>query len=422
VIGRAAVAVGLAGVLAAAGARRPVLRRWPLSIAQAAPCLPASEAPGPMSGVHAATALVSLLRGDLAGAAANAAALLALAGLRADARRSAEVLAEALAPLGAPDPAPAGPAGRPASGRGARRRLLRVADIAYGDDPAQRLDVWARADLDPAGRAPVLLQVHGGGWTGGDKALAGSPLMAHLADRGWVCVTVDYRLGPGERWPAMIVDLKRAIAWVKENIAPWGGDPGFVAISGGSAGGHLASLAALSPNDPAFQPGFAASDTTLAAAVPLYGVHDFSVDEHGLFALLEGKVIGTTHVDDADTWRQASPLHRAGPHAPPFLVVHGSTDTIVSVGQSRRFVRELRRVSAEPVLYAELPHAQHGFDSFPTARTAHTVRAVHRFLTAVHDRYRGDADRFLTAAPAPGPPVGPAAPLRPGTGRVRPPR
>lgn len=124
-IGRAAVAVGLAGVLAAAGARRPVLRRWPLSIAQAAPCLPASEAPGPMSGVHAATALVSLLRGDLAGAAANAAALLALAGLRADARRSAEVLAEALTPLGAPIPhRPARPGGR--------RRAAAPADACCG--------------------------------------------------------------------------------------------------------------------------------------------------------------------------------------------------------------------------------------------------------------------------------------------------
>jgi acetyl esterase/lipase len=334
---------------------------------------------------HAALGMVSLLRGGVVGAVANAVAVAALADLRRDAARSAAVLAAALAPLGAPA---AAPGGRILAARAARTRYRQAADIAYGEDPAQRLDVWARADLDPAGRAPVLVQVHGGGWTGGDKSLSGARLMAHLAERGWVCVTVNYRLGPGERWPAMIVDVKRALAWVRGSIAGFGGDPGFVAISGGSAGGHLASLVALSPNDPAFQPGFADADTSVAAAVPLYGVHDFSIDEHGLFALLEGKVIGTTHDDDADTWRRASPLHRAGPHAPPFLVVHGSTDTMVSVGQSRRFVQRLRQVSDQPVLYAELPHAQHGFDAFATARTAHTVRAVHRFLTVVHDRHR----------------------------------
>ncbi|MCE3554769.1 hypothetical protein LWC33_25370 [Pseudonocardia sp. RS11V-5] len=79
-------------------------------------------------------------------------------------------------------------------------------------------------------------------------------------------------------------------------------------------------------------------------------------------------------------------MHRAGADAPPFLVVHGDTDTVAGVGQSRRLVARLRAVSREPVCYAELPHAQHGFDGLPTARTAYTVRAVHRFLTAVHTR------------------------------------
>jgi len=401
VIRRVATVVGLAGVLAAAGARRPVIRRWPASIVQAVPCLPASEAPGALSALHAALGLGSLLRGldarsigalrgGLAGAVLNVAALAALAGLRGDADRSAEILAAALAPLGTPWvlPTAGSPAGRPLARRAARKRYLRAADLAYGADPAQRLDVWARADLDLSAGAPVLVQVHGGGWTGGDKAASAAPLLAFLAERGWVCVTVNYRLGPGHRWPAMIVDVKRAIAWVQDNIALFGGDAGFVAISGGSSGGHLAALAALSGGDPGFQPGFTGADTSVAAAVALYGVHDFSIDEHGLFALLEGKVIGTARVDDVETWQQASPVHRVGPHAPPFLVVHGSTDTVVSVRQSRRFVQRLRQVSGQPVLYAELPHAQHGFDSFPTPRTAHTVRAIHHFLAATHTRYQ----------------------------------
>jgi acetyl esterase/lipase len=398
VIGRIATVFGAAGVLAAAGARRPLVRRWPASVLQAGPCLLASELPGALSAVHAGVGALALLRGGLAGAAANALAVAALVDLRRDAERSAATLDAALAPVGAA--ARSSRPDRPAGRRAARRRYRRAVDLAYGDDPAHRLDVWARPDLGADAAAPVLVQVHGGAWTGGDKAGQAAPLMAYLAERGWVCVTVNYRLGPAQRWPAMIVDVKRAIGWVRANIASFGGDPRFVAITGGSAGGHLAALAALSPNDPDFQPGFPEVDTALAAAVPFYGVHDFTLDEHGLFALLEGKVIGTTHVDDPHSWRQASPLHRAGAHAPPFLVIHGSTDTIAGVNQSRRLVARLRGVSGQPVCYAELPRAQHGFDALPTARTARTVDAVHRFLAAVHEQYPTGAGRAAAAGSA----------------------
>lgn len=243
--------------------------------------------------------------------------------------------------------------------------------------------MWGPAE--PVSGAPVLVQVHGGGWTGGDKAVSASPLLAHLVGAGWVCVTVNYRLGPHERWPAQIVDVKRALAWVHEHVAEYGGDPGAVAVSGGSAGGHLASLAAVTVGDPAFQPGFEDADTSVVAAVPVYGVHDFSVDEHGLHDTVRRALTGTTFAADRDTWLAASPLHRARQGAPPFLVVHGSTDTIVSAAQSRRFVARMRELGNE-VHHAELPRAQHGFDSFPTARTGHHVRAVHRFLASVHAR------------------------------------
>ncbi|WP_214371238.1 alpha/beta hydrolase [Pseudonocardia sp. H11422] len=401
---RAAIVLGLAGTLAAAAVRTPVIRRWPVSILQAAPCAPASEVPSVQSAVHAVAGLAALARGGwrrpdgIAGALANAAAVAALADLRRDADRSADVLAAALVPLGVGsrpsvhDRVPCGPA--------ARRLYRQAVDVAYGNDPAHRLDVWARPDVAAAGAAagaPVLLQVHGGAWSGGDKSNQAEPLMAYLAEQGWVCVTINYRLGPGERWPSMIVDVKRAIAWVRAHIAGHGGDPGFVAITGGSAGGHLAALAALTPGDPDFQPGFADADTSVTAAVPFYGVHDFTVDEEGLFALLEGKVFSTTLAGDERGWRQASPVHRAGPDAPPFLVIHGSTDTIAGVGQSRRLVARLRQVSRRPVCYAELPHAQHGFDAFPTARTRHAVRAVHRFLTVVHEQYRADRQAMTGA-------------------------
>jgi acetyl esterase/lipase len=261
-----------------------------------------------------------------------------------------------------------------------------VADVSYSEHgPYGTLDVWHRADLPVDGRAPVLVQVHGGAWTTGDKVGQGEPLLGYFAERGWVCVTVNYRLAPAHRWPAMVVDVKRAIAWTREHISGHGGNPDFLAITGGSAGGHLAALAALSANDPDYQPGFAEVDTSLAAAVPLYGVHDFTVDRQGLWKLLEGTIIGTTYAADGRTWRQASPALRVGPATPPFFVVHGTTDAVVGVGQSRRLVDALRAGSPSPVGYAELPHAQHAFDVVPSARTAYTVHAMYQFLTAVRE-------------------------------------
>jgi acetyl esterase/lipase len=324
--------------------------------------------------------------------------------LAGDARRSARILDGALRRAGV-DPPEQPRLRRPGGvlpGRLARRRYRRAADLNYGGDPrSSTLDVWHRADLPADGRAPVLIQVHGGAWEMGDKLGQAEPLMGYLAERGWVCVTVNYRLAPAHRWPAMIVDVKRAIAWTREHIAGFGGDPGFMAITGGSAGGHLAALAALSPNDPDFQPGFEDADTTLSAAVPMYGVFDFTHDQQGLWSLLEHKVIQTRYADDARTWERASPALRIGPHTPPFLVLHGSTDTIVGVNQSRRFADALRASSPSPVGYAELPRAQHGFDALPTARTAYTAAAVHRFLSAMHARATARSDPATPAEAGP---------------------
>jgi acetyl esterase/lipase len=249
------------------------------------------------------------------------------------------------------------------------------------------LDVWKRSDLPADAKAPVLFQVHGGAWSMGKKEGQGEPLMGHLAERGWVCVTANYRLSPRATWPDHIVDIKRALAWTKANIADHGGDPGFVVITGGSAGGHLSSLAALTQNLAEFQPGFEDADTTVAAAVPFYGVYDF-VNRHGtanadLEKFLAERVFKSTLADDRARWEQASPITHVGSHAPPFFVLHGSNDSLVPVDQARAFVDELRKESQQPVVYAELPGAQHAFEVMPSVRTHATVHAVERFLAVV---------------------------------------
>ena len=269
-----------------------------------------------------------------------------------------------------------------------RKRFRSARDISYGEFGARnQLDVWRRSDLAPDAKAPVLFQVHGGAWTMGQKEGQAEPLMAHLAERGWVCVTANYRLSPRATWPDEIADVKRALAWTKTNIADHGGDPQFIVITGGSAGGHLCSLAALTPNLPAFQPGFEDVDTSVAAAVSFYGVYDF-VNRYGTSSpdferFVATRLFKSKLSDDRERWELASPVSHVGPDAPPFFVLHGTNDSLVPVAQARSFVDELRKASKQPVVYAELPGAQHAFEIMPSVRTLATVHAVERFLAVV---------------------------------------
>ena len=263
-------------------------------------------------------------------------------------------------------------------------------DISYGEHGSRNhLDIWRRPDLDRGGKAPVLLQVPGGAWMVGSKRQQAYPLMSHLAELGWVCVAINYRLSPRSTWPDHIVDVKRALAWTKEHIAEYGGDPDWVAITGGSAGGHLSSLAALTPNDPQFQPGFEDADTSVRAAIPFYGLYDFTRDDaiHPLMVpTLSKYVFKLRRAEIKDAFRAASPVTYVSPDAPPFFVLHGRNDSLIPVEQARAFSKQLREVSRQPVAYAELPFAQHAFDIFGSARAAHAAVAVEQFLAEIYTK------------------------------------
>ncbi|MGH9018100.1 MAG: alpha/beta hydrolase fold domain-containing protein [Acidimicrobiales bacterium] len=289
------------------------------------------------------------------------------------------------------------------------RSVTVVRNIDYVGDGlhTQRLDIIRRR-RDPPTAAPVLVYIHGGAWVVGDKREQGLPLLYELARRGWVTVTINYRLSPRATWPDHIVDCKRALAWVRANIAGYGGDPRFLAVSGGSAGGHLCSLLALTAGDPAFQPGFEDASTVVDACVAFYGVFDMTAArgsahyDRGLMTLLERRVFKTTADRDPGVFEAASPLCRVHDGAPPFFVIHGTHDTLVPVAEARRFVTALRSVSGAPVLYAELPFTQHAFDVLPSVRSAHAVAAVVRFLEGVR---LGPPERAGPEA-APGSPAG----------------
>lgn len=276
--------------------------------------------------------------------------------------------------------------------RGVRR--LRNIEFARVGGKRVKLDVTIPSAPVPAGaaRRPALMQIHGGGWVLGDKREQGLPLLNHMAAQGWVGFNVNYRLSPGVAFPEHLIDLKRGLAWIKEHAEEYGIDPDFVCVTGGSAGGHLSALMGLTANDPSFQPGFEQVDTGVAAAVPFYGIYDFTdggtfgADPEVFRRFLEPIVMKAFLDEEPEKFRQASPLHHVGPHAPPFLVVHGDRDTLAPVEDARVFVERLREVSGEPVLYAEMQGAQHAFEVFPSARTARVIEGVERFLSTLWER------------------------------------
>ena len=286
-----------------------------------------------------------------------------------------------------------------------RRYAAETSDISYGPGGNDNLlDIWRRHDLAPGGRAPVLLQVPGGAWTLNRKRGQAYTLMSRMVELGWICVSINYSKSPRCTFPAHLIDVKRAIAWIGENIADYGGDPEFVAITGGSAGAHLASMAALTQNDPTFQPGFEDADTTLQAAAPYYGVYDFTDFENMhemMLPFLERFVLKARYADEPERFKAASPISYAHSGAPPFFVLHGEKDELVPSGQSRAFCAALRQAGAATVGYAELANAYHAFDITPTVRSRLAASAVADFLGVVYGRRAGSlTDSSPLSAPS----------------------
>jgi acetyl esterase/lipase len=273
-----------------------------------------------------------------------------------------------------------------------RRGVRRTRGVPYHSVGKKRLLLDVYQPAKPGRLRPAVLQIHGGAWVLGSRRDQGLPLLYHLASHGWVGFNVDYRLSPAATFPDHLIDIKRALAWIREHAEEYGVDPGFVVVTGGSAGGHLTALMALTPNDPAYQPGFETADTSVQAAVPFYGVYCF-VDRLKLYPrefftmLLEPWVMKVKLAEAPEKFHEASPLDRVGADAPPFFVIHGDRDTLAPVQYARELVRLLRERSRSLVAYAELPGAQHAFDVFYSPRSVRVVEGVERFLSRVHQRH-----------------------------------
>ncbi|MCL1693984.1 MAG: alpha/beta hydrolase [Actinomycetia bacterium] len=251
-----------------------------------------------------------------------------------------------------------------------------------------KLDVY-RDKTDRTDR-PVFMYIHGGGWVMGDKREQGIPLLHHMARAGWLGFSVNYRLSPGVALPDQLADVKAGLAWIREHAAEYGGDPSFVAVSGGSAGGNLAALVGLTENDPRYQPGFEDADTSVQITAPVYGIYDVS-NRMGVQTprfvpmLMEPLVIKAFLDDEPEKFAEMSPLDRIHSDVPPFVIAQGDRDSLAPVVEARAFVEQLENTSQKRVVYMEFPGAQHIFDLGYSYQSAQMIEGV---LAVLNDEYQ----------------------------------
>jgi acetyl esterase/lipase len=265
--------------------------------------------------------------------------------------------------------------------------LRRISNLSYGDAGRRnRLDLYRRRGGGSGG--PVLIHLHGGGFSliPGRKSFYARRLLFRLARQGWVCISATYRLQPAATFPDELIDVKKVIAWARARASEHGGDPDRIVLAGSSYGARLASLAGFTTNDPAFQPGFEQADTSVAAVVGLYGYYGATASRQSL---------------------PSSPFDYAERGSTPLLIVHGDQDTFTSAKTARVLAERARAASANPVVYVELPGAQHSFDLLTSIRLEAVIDGIEAFAASIAAPDLTRADRANQLARETGSPYAP---------------
>jgi acetyl esterase/lipase len=264
-------------------------------------------------------------------------------------------------------------------------------DVTYQQIPGftpQVVDIYVPAGKGPH---PLVLYIHGGGWVGGHTrhsgALANFPaVLASLAAEGFVVASLEYRLSGEAKFPAQLQDAKAALRFLGDHAAHYRIDPARVGVWGGSAGGHLAALTALTCKDTTLDPA-AASDLCASTAVTWYGVFDFAKmvapyragdDENA------ARLLGCAQPCPAGKFAWASPSSYIDGKDPSFLLIHGEEDKVVPVGQSRE-AEVLLRAAVVPVETIYIPGVDHSFIGATPAQTrTATLQAVNATFDHFH--------------------------------------
>jgi len=244
-------------------------------------------------------------------------------------------------------------------------------NVSYNNDTHQKhlLDIYL--PLNAKGKIPLVIFIHGGGWLNNDKyADIGymKKTMAEIVSSGYALASIDYRFSTEAVFPAQMQDCNRAVSYLHDNAGKYGFDKNRFAIMGFSAGGHLASLVGLSKNNDiaAFFMSGTSKLFSFKAVVDFYGPAELilfpgSNDEKSP----EGLLIGAAPLTRPDLAKAASPITYVDKNDPPFLIIHGEKDQMVSPKHSQLLSAWLsvEGVPNELFILKDAPHYGEMFDS-----------------------------------------------------------
>ncbi|WP_395747802.1 alpha/beta hydrolase [Prosthecobacter sp.] len=252
---------------------------------------------------------------------------------------------------------------------------VQVERRTYWNGGGESLDVVTYRPIGRAKPQPCVLIAHTGGWDSGDP---GEFIAANteLASHGYVLCSYAYRLAPKHRWPAQGEDTRHAFAWVREHAAELGIDANHIVLMGRSAGAQIAAACA-----------YGMPDLGARACIDVYGTpnmhlaREWSVPDDLLKSLtLVRQYMGGDPHEAADGYRTASATEFLETHRLPTLILHGTQDSLVGIGHSRRFSTSLAQIGADH-FFLELPWATHGMDYFPSTPGGQlSMAAILRFL------------------------------------------
>lgn len=250
-----------------------------------------------------------------------------------------------------------------------------TSDITYAklNGLELKLDLY-RPDL--AGPVPTVIYLHGGGWTRGDKIDGAKTRLQPLVAEGLAIVAVQYRLAPQAVYPAQIHDVKAAVRWTRAHADKYGLYADKIGVWGASAGAMLASLTGLSSNDPVLEGNLGEAteqSSRVQAIVHWFGPTDFvtiatrsTLEARILPLLVELNLFGPESGGELESKaRQASPIERITPDAPPILIMHGDRDRLIPIAEAEMFHKTLSRrgVKSTFVSIAGAGHEDPAFDS-----------------------------------------------------------